>query len=119
MAKDDYNVIKFKILVYLYACAKRKLVFDEVAFKKAAGDINEEYLMYILRNMQDDMYIKGLLFVKAWGNEYILASSLQENPPEITSYGIEEVTDNDRTDKIKKMLIESADIIASLIKIVL
>nr|DAM88885.1 MAG TPA: hypothetical protein [Caudoviricetes sp.] len=35
MAKDDYNVIVFKILTYLYAVLKRETVFDISKFKLA------------------------------------------------------------------------------------
>ena len=47
MAKDDYDVIVFKILTYLYACVKRKTVFEEAAFYHAIGEIEKSYLTWM------------------------------------------------------------------------
>lgn len=32
MAKDDYDVVVFKLLVYFYACLKRVTVFKQAEF---------------------------------------------------------------------------------------
>ena len=32
MAKDDYDVIVYRVLVYFYACMKRKIMFEEETF---------------------------------------------------------------------------------------
>ncbi len=50
MAKDDYDTIVYKILLYLYACLKRKIVFDRTTFFKAIDKdaICDEYLADIL-----------------------------------------------------------------------
>lgn len=34
MAKDDYNVIKFKVLVYIYGVLKRHYNFDDDEFNQ-------------------------------------------------------------------------------------
>ena len=46
MAKDDYYVVAFKILSYLYAVLKSKEVFTQQKYDKAIGkkNIDEEYL---------------------------------------------------------------------------
>ena len=45
MAKDDYDVIVFKILLYFYGCLKHDIKFEQVTFEKTVGmkDISEEY----------------------------------------------------------------------------
>ena len=44
MAKDDYDYIVFRILVYLYGCFKRKISFEEAAIEKLlVKGIQEEY----------------------------------------------------------------------------
>lgn len=118
MARDDYSIIAYKILVYLYACKKRKVVFEEVALRKAAGadKLHEDYFMDVFRMLQDEGMIKGLAFTRAWGNEYILSSGLSE--AEITADGIRYLSDNSKASEIKEMLIRSVDTIAGLIKIV-
>ena len=35
MAKDDYYVIAYKVLLYYYGCLKRKYMFDEDVFWNA------------------------------------------------------------------------------------
>ena len=51
MAKDDYDVIVFKILTYLYALLKGKEIFDQAKYDKAISkkDINEEYLLRVYK----------------------------------------------------------------------
>ena len=62
MAKDDYNVIVFKILIYLYAVLKRITVFDINELKMAVGGINENYLNDLLEMMQKEGFIDCLFF---------------------------------------------------------
>lgn len=61
MAKDDYNVVVFKILTYLYACLKRTTLFDERVFKQIIDkqSIPDEYLTDILRMMTEEDLITG------------------------------------------------------------
>ena len=49
MAKDDFFVVAYKILLYYYACLKRARVFDKDEFDRMIGaeDINEDYLLDI------------------------------------------------------------------------
>ena len=119
MAKDDYEVIVCKILIYYYACLKRKTVFDEQALHHAIGvkDLNESYLTDILIMMQDDGLISGVKHVTAWGTESIITSGLNEI--RITSAGIKLIKDNSVYERIFKPLIEKVDPIAVLIKMVL
>ena len=67
MAKDDYFVIVYKILAYLYARLKKgepveaeMLMYDGGLFQ-----INREYWVYIIDNMLEQGYIKGLHNVRA------------------------------------------------------
>lgn len=118
MAKDDYNVLVFTILTYLYGCLKRKFNFDEdhlYAITKRAKD--DEYIIDVLRFMQGDGYICGLSFTKPWGNNYILINDLSNM--EITSKGIEYLTENSTMSKVKNFLLETGSrLVVDLIKIV-
>lgn len=119
MAKDDYNVLVFRILTYFYGCLKRATLFDEDIFKKVIGadTIPEGYIVDVLRMMENDGLITGLTFIKAWGNEYILISDLKDIY--ITSKGIEYIQDNKTMKKIKEKIMENtADNITTLIKLV-
>ncbi len=115
MAKDDYDVLVFKILTYLYACMKRKIVFDETVFSKTTGrdKISEEYFADVLRLMQGEGLIEGVGVVKAWGADYILASDLRDMS--ITAEGIHYLKDNSKMQEVKQALTDAADVISGLI----
>lgn len=117
MAKDDYYIIVYKILLYFYAVLRRKVVFNELAFNKAISKnkIDERYFHDVIRMMKEQGYIKNVSFIKAWGNEYIMTSAISDI--EITELGIEFLTQNKKMEKIKNYLIESLDIVSSLINL--
>lgn len=118
MAKDDYHVIVYRILVYLYACMKRKIMFEETTFEAAVRKyvVSDEYFADILRMMQEEDLIKGLLFVPAWGGNVILASDMDE--ARITAKGIRYLEENDKMKTIGEKLKESIDIISKLAAII-
>jgi hypothetical protein len=108
MAKDDYDYLVFRILVYLYACLKRKCSYDSrtLARKVAGGDVQEDYFEDVLRMMQEEGLVSGLQFTQAWGREYLLVDGLEQL--RITSAGIRYLLDNGKMQKIGKMVTEGA-----------
>lgn len=117
MSKDDYQVIVFKILLYFYACLKRDITYEYETFIATVGDINRDYLHDVLLMMQDSGYIKGIKYVKAWGNEIVITSNYQEI--KITEKGIDYLTQNNTMKKVKDYLLSLTGLIPTLIKIVL
>lgn len=118
MAKDDYHVIVYKILLYLYAVLKRKIVFDKKSFDAvlSKSTTSEEYLMDVIRMMQDEGLIKGACFTKVWGHEYVMASDISEIT--ITPAGIAYLEENTMMKKVGSMLKEMPGMVSSLINIV-
>lgn len=118
MAKDNYDVVVYKVLLYLYACLKRKAVFDEATFRKTVGGdaVNDDYLDDVLHMMSQEGLIKGMAFTKAWGSTYMAISDPSDM--KITVKGIQYLQDNDKMKKVENFLLESCDIVASLIQIV-
>ena len=119
MAQDDYDVVVFKILTYLYACLKRKTLFDKEVFRQILNKqkISDEYLTDILRMMTDDSLITGLTFTRAWAGTYILTSEYSDM--KITSAGIRYLNGNNGMTKVKEVLKDSTGLIGELIKMVL
>lgn len=117
MAKDDYDVIVYKILLYLYACMKRTISFDQVVYDATIDkeSISPEYLVDIYRLMQDDGLIEGVKYVVAWGGDKIMLSS--ERDMSITSSGIRYLKDNRTMNKVKDFLLKTAGLVADLITI--
>ncbi len=118
MAKDDYNVIVFRVLTYLYACLKRVTAFDSVHFEKfIINDVNEDYFVDVLKMMSEDELIKGFSYVNAWGDNIVKTSDYQKL--KITSKGIDFLTENSKMKKIKDYFLEKPSIITSLVKLAL
>lgn len=119
MAKDDYDVIVFKLLTYYYACLKRKVAFDKTALDKLISkkDVAEEYFNDILRMMQDEGLIDGVSTKKIWGGEYIITSDLSEI--RITPSGIRYLKDNSKMQEILDAVKNTVGLLASLVNIAL
>ena len=68
MTKDDYGVIVFRVLVYLYSCLKRVTVFDYWEFDLATQKekLKEEYFIDMINMMNTEEYITGFKSIKAW-----------------------------------------------------
>lgn len=111
MAKDDYEVVAFQILLYFYAIMKGKRVYTDLEFQKVIrADISDEYLARILHMMEDEGLITGISLIKIWGGNYIIASDLSD--AEITAAGIRYLKEHH---EIRDMLLKKAGYVASLI----
>ncbi len=103
MAKDDYDVVVFRIVVYLYSVFKGKQNFRQNVFLKEVSRI-------------DEGLIEGLHFCRAWGNVRILVNDLADIS--ITSDGIDYLLENNRMRKIKEFLLNQSGTMAGLIEMV-
>lgn len=94
MAKDDYYVIVYQILSYLYKCLKEgeKVDGNAISADGTLFAINERYWEYIMVNMHAQGFIRGLSIKKSPNGVYI--SRLNEC--EITPDGIDYLCDNSR-----------------------
>ena len=118
MARDDYDVIVYRILVYYYACMKRKILFEDTTFQAAVRkDVkNDEYFADILHMMKAEGLIEDVCFVKAWGGNCIIISNLED--ARITPAGIRYLQENGKMQKIGEALKNSVDIISKLAAII-
>lgn len=103
MAKDDYYVIVYKILAYLYKQLKNgepiepeMLMYDGSLFQ-----INRSYWTYIFTNMLEQGFIKGLHDTRT-GDGYYIKEQLSNC--EITPKGIDYLCDNSLLEKAKEFL---------------
>lgn len=101
MAKDDYFVIVYKILAYLYMKLKKGepiekeyLMYDGNLFK-----INKKYWVYIMANMAENGFILGLHDIRV-ADGYYLEEQLTNL--EITPKGIEYLCENSTMQKAKQ-----------------
>lgn len=103
MARDDYHVVLYQILSYLYVKLKSGEMVDEKFLKHNSPflGINESYWKYIIINIFEEGYIKGIKLTKAFGNE-IFIDGLENIV--ITPKGIEYLMDNNFLNKVKHFL---------------
>lgn len=109
MAKDDYNLLVCKILLYLYQCLKN----GEAPTKNGLllgcrlGELADGYRDFILRSMTEEGLISGLLFVKTWGQDTVCASDIDE--VRITSEGIRYLSENSTMQTVIEKLRDTLD----------
>lgn len=103
MAKDDYHVIVYQILAYLYTQLKagepvdgNMLTHDGPYFK-----INERYWAYVMETLVNKEFIDGVTITKPWGEDAIVSDL---GDARITPEGIEFLCDNSFLQKAKQFL---------------
>ena len=111
MAKDDYHVIVYQILAYLYQRLKKgeKIDVSMLRHDSPLFSINKSYWAYIIYNMAQYNLIDGVVFVDLDGLDIPHASSL--NDCRITPAGIEYLCDNSFIKKAKEFLKDIKEII--------
>ena len=65
MAKDDYFVIVYRLLKYLYECLKNGQPVRSEVLRADYFGIDDTYWDYILRNLFLDGYVEGAVLVRA------------------------------------------------------
>ena len=110
MAKDDYFVIVYKMLDYLYDCLKKGREPEAAALRHDGKlfRIHPQYWLYIIEHLLSGGYIEGLRITKAWGMETVVEDF---DCCRITPDGIAYLEDNAKLQRAKKALKELKEII--------
>lgn len=116
MAKDDYHVIVYQILAYLYQSLKsgadidpRQISIHSDYFKINGQEISSRYWAYIIYNLQKTGMIDGVIFANLDSLRY--PHPLNWDDCMITPAGIEYLTDNSFLAKAKEFLKDTKAII--------
>ena len=111
MAKDDYFVIVYQILSYLYQRLKRGVAVDgrDLEHNSRLFQINKSYWAYILYHMKESGLTEGLGFIELDNQDYPLPVELSSC--RITPKGIEYLCDNSFMEKAKAFLKDAKEII--------
>lgn len=93
MAKDDYYVVVYQILSYLYSQLKKgePVIGARISDKSDLFSINRKYWTYIIVNMYGQGFIDGLSIVPLDGGDYVIGAL---DDCYITPKGIDYLTDN-------------------------
>ena len=114
MARDDYFVIVYKILTYLYECLKTGQDVDihSILIAETYG-IEKSYFEYILAELYEEGYIDGIVVIPMMGAKrkgVKITSSIIIKPK-----GIEYLQENSTLAKAKKAIKDIKDIIPRFI----
>jgi len=114
MEKNDYFVIIYRILAYLYACLKEDAAVDfgYLSANTKAFPVGERYWNYIFQTLLEEGYIRGVSIVPVAGcadTGVKLRADLR-----ITPKGIEYLQENSMMAKAKDFLKGIKEIIPGL-----
>lgn len=109
MAKNDIEVIEYKILAYLYESLKagHTTTLEEVAWKCRLFDITREYWLVIMKDLIDNGYVSGLKYVEAKDMKCVLETGTFA----ITGAGRQYLRENSTMKKVGETLGEAFKII--------
>ena len=109
MAKDDYHVIVYQILAYLYQCLKKGEAVEakNLAHNCKYFQINRDYWAYILYHLSKSGYIEGLGFLDMDGEALPLPVELESC--RITPQGIDYLCGNSFMAKATRFVRETKD----------
>jgi len=109
MAKDDYFVIVYKLLKYLYECIKKSKPVSMDVIDADYFGIEKLYWEYIITNLSMDGYITGVNLIPIQGKldkGVKISSSIK-----ITPKGILYLEENSVFNKVKEIVKDISDII--------
>lgn len=101
MANDDYFVIVYKILEYLYQCMKagRRPMPEDLAPNGQMYCIPETYWTQIMEELIDQGYVKGIAKVPT-----LTGTGIKINPEAaITMKGVEFLQTNSKVEEAKRL----------------
>lgn len=105
MAKDDYDVLVFKILTYLYRKFKDNYIDDMYLFPLTDDfPVQESYFISIFEDLEEKGYIKNLVLIKAWGGDIV---NYDLSKLQISGDGIAYLRDNSRMKKLINLIKEA------------
>lgn len=110
MAKDDYYVIVYQVLAYLYRCLKDGEEIDPKLIEPDSKylNINKKYWAYIMEHMKEQGFIEHITLSFAMGHNLV---GYDLSKCQITPKGIEYLCDNSTIKKAYRFLKDAKSII--------
>ena len=110
LAKDDYYVIVYKLLSYLYSCLKKGTYVDIENLRDVIKvDIVDSYWNYIILELYKEGYIDGITKIKYIGD--INENDKKKKNIRIKPKGIEFLESNSFVAKAKEFIKEAGEIL--------
>ena len=110
MAKNDYFVIVYRFLSYLYECLKNEETVDIKQIQPYSDifPVGYKYLAYIIESLLKEGYIENASVMNTLGNESVINLTTRTR---ITPKGIEYLSENSTMNKVKKAVGSVVDVI--------
>lgn len=110
MARDDYFLLVYRILTYLYRCIRECKKPDKEYLKPLTKDFPIEYgyWVYILENILREGYVENIVIIPIDGTEPIIKIL---DDVRITPKGIEYLQENSSLKKAAKFVKETIEMI--------
>lgn len=104
MAKNDYYVIAYRILAYLYECLKQGETPSLEYLRPGTDDfpIPKQYWEYVLRHLLEDGYLEGAVEVPVIGQSVCSVKLMSRVM--VTPKGIDFLQNNSAMSKAKDFL---------------
>ena len=109
MPKDDYFVIAYRLLKYLYDCLKKSKQPNPEVLDADFFTIDSFYWEYIIKNLYLDEYITGVILVPILGKHTVCVKITVD--VQITPKGIQYLNENSMFQTIRGVVKDVAEII--------
>ena len=105
MAANDYHVVVYQILAYLYNCLKdgKEVNLHSIENFKDDNNINEKYWQYILKHLHESGLIEGVTPVIFIGGRGLKCTA----DFAITPLGIDYLAENSNMQKAKQAVLKA------------
>lgn len=103
MSSDDFEVIAYKVLSYLYECLKQGKKVDAAIMRSLAG-CNEAYLGVVVKDLQSRGFVEGFHFDGLSGVIIDSPALATSSDPVITMDGAIFVKENAKMSQVKQFL---------------
>lgn len=107
MAKNDYYVLVYRILMYLYNCLKNGEDVDISKLTPQWLGINDRYFEYIVDTLDEEGFILNAAYIEDYTGKY-LKSDITISPK-----GISYLHENSTIQKVKRSVKGIADIVGN------
>lgn len=111
MAYNDYYVIVFRILTYLYNCLKNDETVDMTKLTAKYLGINQRYFEYIFETLSDEKLIVNKAYYEDMMGKHLRPDIM------ISPQGISFLHENSTISKVKKSVKGITDIVGKLPKL--
>jgi len=108
MAKNDYYVLVYKILMYLYNCLKSGEEVDTGKLTANWLGINDRYFEYIFDTLKDEGFILDVAYIEDYAGKRL------DDGIMISPKGISYLHENSTIQKVKRSVKGITDIVGNI-----